>query len=248
VVRDPDLESHFEAIAPAYAGLRDASAGGAVADALVRLADLAGRFVLDVGCGPGRLLADLAARYGVRPIGLDRSEAMIAAARVELGADADLRVGAAEALPFGDGEIERAVSTMAVHLMDRPRAFAELGRALGGDGRLALASADPAYFDRGWMVPFFPSFAAIDRDRFPTSMTLSRELRTAGFAEVSEESIGVERVLTREQALDRLRRRAFSTFEFLADDEWRDGVTAAERGLPEAISYTHHMLVVAARV
>ena len=243
----PDLGAHFDAIAPEYAGLRDSSAGGRVTDALVRTADLAGSSVLDVGCGPGRLLADLASRHRVHPMGVDRSQAMIAAARAELGPGARLSVGAAEELPYRDGEIERAVTTMAVHLMDRGRAFAELHRVLRSDGRLAIATADPAYFDRGWMAPFFPSYAAADRNRFPTADTLHAELGTAGFSDVSGESLAIPRVLTRRHALDNLRRRAFSTFEYLSDDEWRHGVSLAERALPDTVRYTHHMLLVAAR-
>lgn len=242
-----DIGAHFDAIAPAYAGLRDTSAGGLVTDALARIADLGGRSVLDVGCGPGRLLADLVTRYHVRPLGLDRSPAMIAAARVELGPDADLRIGAAEVLPYRNGEIDRAVATMAVHLMDRPRAFAELRRALRDDGRVAIATADPAYFDHGWMAAFFPSYAAADRARFPTTEALRAELQAAGFRMVSGESLTVPRVLTREDALDKLRRRAFSTFEYLSDDEWRRGIDLAEQALPETLHYTQHMLLVAAR-
>jgi len=243
----PDLRAHFDGIAAAYAGLRDTSAEGRITDALVEAADLAGRSVLDVGCGPGRLLVDLAARYHVRPMGIDRSAAMIAVARAELGPSADLRVGAAEALPCGDGGVERAVSTMAVHLMDRPRAFAELRRVLRGDGQLGIATADPAYFDQGWMAPFFPSYAAADKARFPSVDTLRAELRNAGFSEVSGGSLALPRVLTRQQALDRLRSRAFSTFEYLSDDEWRHGVMVAEQSLPDTVRYSHHMLVVSAR-
>jgi SAM-dependent methyltransferase len=246
-VSAPDLGAHFDAIAPTYAGLRDTTAGGRLTDALVRVADLVGRSVLDLGCGPGQLLADLASRYQVRPMGVDRSPAMIAAARAELGPTADLRIGAAEDLPYRDGEIERIVVTMAVHLMDRPRVFAELDRMLRSDGRLAIASADPAYFDRGWMAPFFPSYAAADRNRFPTADSLRNELHTAGFADVSPEAMAIPRVLTRAHALDELRHRAFSTFEYLSDDEWRDGVSLAEQVLPDPLHYTQHMLLVAAR-
>jgi ubiquinone/menaquinone biosynthesis C-methylase UbiE len=246
-VPEPDLAAHFDAVAPAYAGLRDTSAGGQITDALVRVADLAGRSVLDVGCGPGRLLADLASRHKVRPMGVDRSQAMIAAARAELGQSADLRIGVAEDLPYREGEIERAVTTMAVHLMDRSRAFAELHRVLGDDGRLAIATADPAYFDRGWMAPFFPSYAAADRGRFPTSGTLRAELHAAAFSGVSGESLAIPRVLTRQDALDRLRQRAFSTFEYLSDDEWRHGIRLAEASLPDTVHFTHYMLIVAAR-
>lgn len=243
----PDLGAHFDAIAPAYAGLRDTSADGRVTDVLVQVGDLAGRSVLDVGCGPGRLLADLAARYRVHPIGLDRSPAMIDAARAHLGPTADLRIGAAEDLPYHDAEIERAITTMAVHLMDRPRAFAELHRVLRDTGRLAIVTADPSYFDRGWMAPFFPSYAMADQARFPTVVTLRAELRSAGFCQTSGEPLAIPRVLTRQAALDKLRQRAFSTFEYLSDQEWRHGLNLAAQALPETVRYTNHMLLVLAR-
>jgi SAM-dependent methyltransferase len=243
----PDIGAHFDAIAAAYAGLRDTSAGGLVTDALARIADLGGRSVLDVGCGPGQLLADLVTRYQVHPLGVDRSPAMIAAARTELGSTADLRIGTAEDLPYRDNEIERAIATMAIHLMDRPRVFAELKRVLRDEGRLAIATADPTYFDQGWMAAFFPSYAAADRGRFPTAETLRGELHAAGFPEVSDESLAIPRVMTRQDALDKLRHRAFSTFEYLSDDEWQRGISLAEQALPETLHYTQRMLLIAAR-
>jgi hypothetical protein len=53
--------------------------------------------------------------------------------------------------------------------------------------------------------------------------------------------------LTRQDALDRLRQRAFSTFEYLSDDEWRHGIRLAEASLPDTVHFTHYMLIVAAR-
>jgi SAM-dependent methyltransferase len=56
--------------------------------------------VLDIGCGAGTFLR-LAADRGAKPYGLDASQALIELARRRVP-EADLRVGAMEALPYGD--------------------------------------------------------------------------------------------------------------------------------------------------
>jgi SAM-dependent methyltransferase len=69
-------------------------------DALSRVGLEPGQLVLDVGCGVGSFLR-LVADRGARAFGLDASEALLEVARSRL-ADADLRVGDMEALPFDD--------------------------------------------------------------------------------------------------------------------------------------------------
>lgn len=96
---------------------------------LVREGDLRGRRVLDLGCGTGRVGAVLAERYGATVCGVDPSPEMleVARGRAPVGV-AELKRGTAEGIPFPDGSFERAIMQMVVHLVDRPRAFAELHR------------------------------------------------------------------------------------------------------------------------
>lgn len=71
----------------------------------LRRVDLrAGQLVLDVGCGVGSFLRLVVAR-GARPFGLDASEALLEVAGQRVP-DADLRVGAMEALPYEDGTFD----------------------------------------------------------------------------------------------------------------------------------------------
>jgi SAM-dependent methyltransferase len=69
-------------------------------DALGRVALKPGQLVLDIGCGVGAFLR-LVTDRGARAFGLDASEALLDVARGRL-ADADLRVGDMEALPYDD--------------------------------------------------------------------------------------------------------------------------------------------------
>src|SRR5688500_6280552 len=58
--------------------------------------------VLDVGCGPGALTAELTARFGPDQVaGVDPSESFVAAAHSRFPW-ADIRHGTAEELPFDD--------------------------------------------------------------------------------------------------------------------------------------------------
>ena len=78
--------------------------------AMLRLAgDVAGRRILDAGCGSGPLAAELRER-GAAVSGFDASAAMVDLARQRLGEDADLRVAdLAAPLPYADGEFDDVV-------------------------------------------------------------------------------------------------------------------------------------------
>ena len=136
--------------------------------------------MLDIGCGTGRAAEALAAR-GSRVWGVEPEPEMAALAQERVST---VKVAPAERLPFKDGWFERALMWLVVHLVDRPRAFAEAARVLGPDGRLAIGTFHPEHFERYWLKRFFPSLEAIDKARFPTPDELRAELEEAGFGRV----------------------------------------------------------------
>jgi ubiquinone/menaquinone biosynthesis C-methylase UbiE len=208
---------------------------------LVREGDLVGKRVLDVGCGTGRLAAELHER-GNRVWGIDPSSEMVRAAKAR-GVNA--KVARAEQLPFKEGWFERAVLWLSVHLLDRPRAFAEFRRVVAPEGLVLIATFDPSHFDRFWLREIFPSLERIDRERFPTPSQLERELFAAGFEpRVSRLSQRAE--ITREAALERIRGRNISTLQLISEEEYAAGLEKAKRELPARIVYTLEWLVVIA--
>src|SRR6185295_2298495 len=86
--------------------------------AMVALAgDVAGRQILDAGCGAGPLAARLRDR-GAVVTGFDASAAMVALARGRLGDDVELRVAAlGDPLPYDDASFDDVVSSLVLHYL-----------------------------------------------------------------------------------------------------------------------------------
>ena len=114
-----------------------------------QLSDLAGvrdgQRVLDVGCGPGALTAELVERLGPAAVSaVDPSEPFVAAAR-ERHPQVDVRRAAAEQLPFADDAFDAALAQLVVHFMADPSAgVAEMRRVTRPDGVVAACVWDHA--------------------------------------------------------------------------------------------------------
>ena len=100
-----------------------------------QLADLAGvragQRVLDVGCGPGALTAELVARVGAGAVAaVDPSEPFVAAAGSRYPG-VDVRRASAEHLPFQDATFDASLAQLVVHFMADPVAgLAEMARVI----------------------------------------------------------------------------------------------------------------------
>jgi ArsR family transcriptional regulator len=130
-----------------WEGLRDRVMGPP--DYLERLVEaVAGcPTVVDLGTGTGTLLRQLGPRVR-EAIGVDASAEMLEMARGNLGrwglSNVDLRLGALEHLPLGDGEADGAVANMVLHHLDHPsRALGEIRRVLRPGGALVIAELTP---------------------------------------------------------------------------------------------------------
>lgn len=105
----------------------------------------AGQRVLDVGCGPGALTAELVTRtQRDRVAAVDPSEPFVEAARVR-HPGVDVRLASAEALPFDDGVFDAAVAQLVVHFMDDPvGGLTEMARVTRRGGVVAACVWDHA--------------------------------------------------------------------------------------------------------
>jgi arsenite methyltransferase len=117
------------------------------AKVLALLAAQPGERVLDIGSGPGFLVASLADAVGASGAvhGLDQSAPMNAVARDLIGARPWARIddGDALQLPYADGAFDAAVSTQVYeYVADIPRALSELRRVLRLGGRALVLDTD----------------------------------------------------------------------------------------------------------
>jgi ubiquinone/menaquinone biosynthesis C-methylase UbiE len=171
---------------------------------------------------------------------------MLAVARRKAPRRVAFKQARAEALPFKDGWFERAVAMLVVHVLDRPRAFAEIRRVLGAEGRLVFATFDPRHIRGYWLNEYFPSIERIDLARFAPAEVLADELRAAGFGAVRTVTLHQRNTLDRETALERIRGRHISTFDLIDETEIEAGLNRAVEELPDEVEYRTEWLVVVA--
>lgn len=121
-----------------------------------------GARALDVGCGPGALTAELAARLGASAVhAVDPSEPFVAATRERCPA-VDVQRARAESLPFARGTVDVTLAQLVVHFMSDPVAgLREMGRVTREGGRVAACVWDHAG-DAGPLALFWDGVRAID--------------------------------------------------------------------------------------
>ena len=99
-------------------------------------ADLAGRSVLEIGCGEGRLTAALAA-LARRLAAAEPDLPLLSVAAAKM-VGVDFCAASGQALPFADHAFDRVLFTLSLHHQDGRRALAEAGRVLRPQGRVVV--------------------------------------------------------------------------------------------------------------
>ena len=172
----------------------------------------AGSTVLDLACGTGDLCRELSTR-GLRPIGVDLSYGMLAAARTT----APLVHGDALRLPMPSASVAGATSGFALrNFASLPPFFDELARVVRPGGRIALLEvAEPpnrllraghrVYFGRvvplvGGLLSDPAAYRYLPRSvaYLPEPGELLDQLRSAGFVDVDRRllSVGIAQLIT----------------------------------------------------
>jgi SAM-dependent methyltransferase len=144
---DPPGVSDYDGFAEAYTASNENNLLNAYYErpAMLALAgDVAGRRILDAGCGAGPLFAQLRDR-GAIVTGIDKSAGMLELARRRLGDGADLQVADLGCpLPFADAAFDDVTASLVLHyLKDWGPALAELRRVLKPGGRLIVSVDHP---------------------------------------------------------------------------------------------------------
>lgn len=190
------------------------------------LMPLAGKRVLDVGCGDGALTRFLA-REGATATGVDISETRLAQARTaEPVPGADYREGRGETLPFGDGSVDGVLYHNALHhvpVAAQAAALIEAARVLKPGGRLLVIEplAEGPYFELVRQIEDETEVrkAAYDAVKAATALRPDREefydapVRHESFAAYEKRSTGIHP--NRAAQFERLRSKMMQDFERL---------------------------------
>ena len=121
-----------------------------------------GQRVLDVGCGPGALTAELVRRVGADAVSAVEPSSSFAAAVRERLPGVDVRRSAAERLPFPADAFDAALAQLVVHFMTDPLlGLREMGRVTRPGGAVAACVWDHAG-GRGPLSTFWRAVRELD--------------------------------------------------------------------------------------
>jgi SAM-dependent methyltransferase len=177
--------------------------GPALADAMLETAGVApGQRVLDVGCGTGALAAQAAGVVGALNVAaVDPSESFAEGCRARVPG-ADVRVAAAESLPFADGAFDAVLAQLVVPFMsDATRGAAEMARVAKPGGVVAACVWDYAG-EMQLLRAFWDAAGAVDQEsaakdegrlmRYANPDELGALWSEAGLDEVAVSALDVE--------------------------------------------------------
>jgi ubiquinone/menaquinone biosynthesis C-methylase UbiE len=151
--------------------------------------------VLDVGCGTGALLHQLADSYPrAHPAGIDPSSEMLALARHRLPPGIELKEGWAESIPFPDGAFDMVVSCNVLHYIREPVvALRDMLRVLRPKGNLLITDWSDDYLACricDWYLRLFNAA----HFRTYRARELTELLHTAGATDIRTECYKITRL------------------------------------------------------
>jgi len=159
----------YRITAKCYDTLFQSVNAGLIAMSMKMFPPVQGMSVLDVGCGTGTQLGKYQ-RAGCEICGIDPSPAMLKVARKKLGESAELHLGSAAGMQFGNEVFDLVTAMLVLHEMspeNRGLVIAEMKRVLKRNGRILLIDFHPGPIRplKGWLGKAFITISEIGAGR-----------------------------------------------------------------------------------
>ena len=146
------------------------------------LAPQEGNTYLDIGCGTGNYTIKLA-EMGVKLIGIDPSELMLAEAKNKYS-DIQWLHGQAEHIPLADNSVDGAIATLTIHhWKDIERSFSELARVMKTGSSIVIFTFTPEQEEGYWFNHFFPAMMQKGIAHSMSLDTINKLAKKHGFKE-----------------------------------------------------------------
>jgi ubiquinone/menaquinone biosynthesis C-methylase UbiE len=175
--------------------------------------------VLDLGSGTGRLSPGLAEQFQGRVYGVEPSDRMREAALQHPGVT--YLSGSAEQIPLPEASVDAVLMFLSFHhFPDQLQALREVHRVLRPGGVALLRSQFSDVMPDLFWYEYFPSAREVDAAMY-LSVGEAKALATEAGLVPDEDVVRItaEEPRTFSESYQRLSHRAFSTFEYLPEDE-----------------------------
>jgi len=181
---------------------------------------------LDLGCGTGRFSIPIAMRLGYSVTGTDISKEMILKAREKTG-ESQIKwvIQDVTTLSFPDCSFDVAFMSHLLHHVDEPlsvvkecyRILKPEGTIFNRYGAMENIRDDPEH-------RFFPEAVELDEACIPTIKQVEKWFRTAGFNDVSSETIAQQTYKSAEEILRKAELKSTSVLTLLSQPAFGHGL------------------------
>lgn len=232
-----DSRVNYDEISGTYDHRYEANPMPTVAAEIRALADgHDARRVLEVGCGTGRWLAELATP-GRLLAGLDASRGMLRGAQGR-GVAMRLVHGVAEALPFPAASFDLLYVVNALHhFPDKRRFIREAARVLPPGGLVAVIGMRPANRADWYVYEYFEGVYETDLARYPAPGELRGWLSAVGFERAADRIVyDIQEHFTGREVFEHpfIQKDSTSQLVLLSDAEYEAGLRHIEQAIRQA--------------
>lgn len=195
--------------------------------------------ILEVGCGTGNYLRQLAAQTQARCYGIDPAERMLALAQAHNNAKGiDWRLGHAQQLPFADETFDLVYSVdVSHHIPQRLHYFEEAWRVLKPGGKICtVTDSEWIISHREPLATFFPETIEVNLQRYPTVAELVEGKKQAGFKNIVETM--TDHPYTLQTAVG-YKNKAYSSLHLISEAAFTQGLQQLEAALSKGPMQCH---------